>query len=87
MKDGSWSSLQEALCVLPCWDQLAQKTVDNGWAGVLMFGCIRDIEGIGRMPLGVLTLASNPRQNIKKGAGEADPMVEVAGVSVRPNEW
>ncbi len=68
-------------------DQLAQKAVENGWAGVLMFGCIRDREDIGRMPLGVLALASNPRKSIKKGAGDADIMVEFADVSFRPDEW
>ena len=35
-------------------DMLAQKAVDNGWAGVVMFGCIRDSEEISTMPLGVM---------------------------------
>ncbi len=68
-------------------DILAQKAVDNGWAGVLMFGCIRDREEIGKMPLGVLALASNPRKSIKKGAGDADIPVNFAGVTFRPGEW
>lgn len=68
-------------------DILAQRAVDNGWAGVLMFGCIRDVEDIGGMPLGVLALASNPRKSIKKGAGEAGIPVHFAGVTFRPGEW
>lgn len=68
-------------------DQLAQKAVDNGWAGVLMFGCIRDLEDIGTMPLGVLALAANPRKSIKKGAGAAGTTVIFAGVTFRPGEW
>ncbi len=68
-------------------DQLAQKAVDNGWVGVLMFGCIRDRDDISRMELGVLALASNPRKSIKKGAGEAGIPVEFAGVVFRPEEW
>ncbi|MFT5700220.1 MAG: regulator of ribonuclease activity A [Desulforhopalus sp.] len=68
-------------------DILAQKAVDNGWAGILMYGCIRDLEEIGRMPLGVLALASNPRKSIKKGAGDAEIPVKFAGVTFRPGEW
>lgn len=68
-------------------DILAQKAVDNGWAGVLMFGCIRDVEEIGRMPLGVLALAANPRKSVKKGVGDLGIQVEIAGVTFRPDEW
>ena len=68
-------------------DILAQKAVDNGWAGVLIFGCIRDREEISKMPLGVLALATNPRKSIKRGAGDADLPVNFAGVTFRPGEW
>jgi regulator of ribonuclease activity A len=68
-------------------DQLAQKAVDNGWAGVLMFGCIRDLEDIAKMPLGVLALAATPRKSVKKGAGVAGTPVIFAGVTFRPGEW
>ncbi|MGW8192869.1 MAG: ribonuclease E activity regulator RraA [Desulforhopalus sp.] len=68
-------------------DMLAQKGVDNGWAGVLLFGCIRDSEDIGGMPLGVLALAANPRKSIKKGVGEPDIAVTFAGVTFTPGEW
>jgi regulator of ribonuclease activity A len=68
-------------------DQLAQLAVDNGWAGVVMFGCIRDAVEIGNMPLGVLALATHPRKSIKKGMGEVGGEVEFAGVKFRPGEW
>jgi regulator of ribonuclease activity A len=68
-------------------DQLAQLAVDNRWAGVVMFGCIRDALEISGMPLGVLALATHPRKSIKKGAGEVGGEVEFAGVKFRPGEW
>lgn len=68
-------------------DILAQKAVDNGWAGVLLFGCIRDLKEIGSMPLGVLALAANPRKSIKKGVGERGGALTFAGVTFRPSEW
>lgn len=68
-------------------DRLAQKAVDNGWAGVLMFGCIRDAEDIGEMELGVCALATLPRKSIKKGVGESGLEVSFAGVVFRPGDW
>ena len=68
-------------------DQLAQLAVDSGWAGVVMYGCIRDALEIGGMPLGVLALATHPRKSVKKGVGEVGGEVEFAGVRFRPGEW
>lgn len=68
-------------------DQLAQLAVDNEWAGVVMFGCIRDAVEIGEMPLGVLALATHPRKSVKNGVGEVGGSVNFAGVTFRPGEW
>ena len=68
-------------------DQLALKAINNGWAGVIMFGCIRDAEDIGSMPLGVAALATIPLRSIKKGIGEAGLVVRFSGVTFRPGEW
>jgi regulator of ribonuclease activity A len=68
-------------------DILAQKAVDNGWAGVVVNGCIRDATQIGKMPLGVMALATNPRKSVKKGAGETGAEVKFSGVSFRSGEW
>jgi len=68
-------------------DILAKKAVDNGWAGILMFGCIRDAEEIGEMKLGVLALATIPRKSVKRGRGDSGEPVTFAGVTFRPGEW
>ncbi len=68
-------------------DRLAQKAVDNGWAGILMYGCVRDAEEIAEMPIGVCGLATIPRKSIKKGFGEAGLGVRFAGVTFHPGAW
>jgi regulator of ribonuclease activity A len=68
-------------------DRLAEKAVANGWSGVVMNGCVRDIDDLSKMNLGVLALASNPRKSIKKGVGEEGPEVTFAGVRFRPGEY
>lgn len=68
-------------------DRLAQHAVDNQWAGVLMFGCVRDSVDLGEMPLGVMALATNPRKSIKKGIGEAGISIKFGGVIFNSREW
>lgn len=65
-------------------DMIAQLAVDNGWAGVVIHGCVRDSVAIATMPLGVKALGTNPRKSGKQGTGEADVVVEFGGVTFRP---
>lgn len=68
-------------------DILAQMAVDNGWAGIVVFGAIRDSAAIGGMPVGVLALGTNPQKSIKKGAGDVGIAVTFAGQTIRPGAW
>ena len=65
-------------------DQIAASAVRNGWAGIIVFGAIRDRAAIGEMALGVKALGSNPRKSAKDGAGEVDVPVQIAGVTFTP---
>ena len=67
-------------------DMIAASAVENGWRGVLMFGCIRDSVEIGGMELGVKALATNPRKSEKRGEGQRGVPVSFAGVFFRPGE-
>lgn len=62
-------------------DQLAELGVKNGWAGIVVYGCIRDSRAIGAMDIGVMALNTHPRKSIKKGVGETDLPVTFGGVS------
>lgn len=68
-------------------DQLAALAVKNDWAGVVVWGCIRDSVAIGAMELGVLALATHPLKTVKKNLGEAEVPVSFAGIDFRPGEW
>jgi len=62
--------------------------VKNGWAGIVVNGCIRDSEEIGGQEIGVKALATHPRKS-EKGlhSGHRDKVVQFAGVSFRPGAW
>lgn len=68
-------------------DLLAAKAVANGWAGVLMYGLIRDSADIAQMDLGVKALGTHPMKSVKKGVGERDVEVHFAGVRFTPGHF
>ena len=68
-------------------DMLAAKAVENGWAGVIMNGLIRDSADIASMDLGVKALGTHPLKSVKKGVGERDVEVRFAGVRFVPGEF
>ncbi len=68
-------------------DQIAASAVKNGWAGFVIHGCVRDVEALAALPLGVHALAACPMKTEKRGLGEADVTVAFAGVVFAPGQW
>lgn len=68
-------------------DQLAALGAKNSWAGVVVYGCIRDSAAIAKINLGVKALAAHPLRSVKRGAGERDIPVKFAGISFRPGHF
>ncbi|MGI9303293.1 MAG: ribonuclease E activity regulator RraA [Gammaproteobacteria bacterium] len=67
-------------------DQLAALALDNGWAGAIVYGCIRDSAAVCEMDFGLKALETHPRRSTKKGVGERDVTVDFAGVTFVPDE-
>jgi regulator of ribonuclease activity A len=67
--------------------QLALLAQDNGWAGLVIDGCVRDSEEIDSCEIGVRALGTHPQKSAKKGAGERNLRVFVSGVAVNPGDW
>ena len=58
-------------------DLIAASAVENGWAGIIVNGVIRDRVAIASLDLGVKALGSNPRKSAKDGRGEVDVPVTI----------
>ncbi len=67
--------------------QLALLAQNNGWAGIVVDGCVRDSDEINACAIGVRALAAHPRKSAKLGTGERNIQVCVAGVVVSPDDW
>lgn len=68
-------------------DQIAANAVANGCAGVLIHGCVRDVEILATLPLGVLALAACPRRTERRDLGDVDVPVNFAGVPFVSGHW
>lgn len=68
-------------------DMLAEQAVANGWAGIVMYGCVRDVDILATLDLGVQALGSHPRKSEKRGEGQRDIPVAIGGVSIMPGQW
>ena len=58
-------------------DAIASLASANGWAGIVVNGCVRDSVALGELGLGIKALGSNPRPSGKAGAGETGAAVEL----------
>ena len=68
-------------------DQVAQAACDNGWAGMVINGAIRDSVAIAGIAIGIKALNTIPRKSIKRGEGEGDLTVHFAGISFEPGHY
>lgn len=68
-------------------DLLGLLGVDNGWAGIILNGCVRDSKALSSLALGIKALGTNPRKSVKKGQGEEGVEVQFGGLSYRPGQW
>lgn len=68
-------------------DMLAKLGADNGWSGILVYGCIRDSGVIATIDIGVKAIATHPLKSVKKGAGEVDLSVHFADIDFIPGHY
>ena len=68
-------------------DMLAEKAAANGWAGLVIYGCIRDVDVIRKTELGVQALGTHPRKTDKKGIGDLNVPITFGGVTFKPGQY
>lgn len=66
---------------------IAAAAARNGWAGVVVFGAVRDLAELRSAPMGLRALALVPMPTSRAGQGQRDVPVNVRGCTVRPDEW
>ena len=59
----------------------------NGWAGVIVDGCVRDVAELAVCDVGIRALAPMPLPTERRQPGLLDRPVQIQGVTVRPGDW
>lgn len=68
-------------------DMLAEKAANNGWAGLVINGCIRDCDEIADTEIGVKALNTHPMKTEKRGLGDLSVAVTFAGHTIESGNW
>ncbi len=66
---------------------LAAAAARNGWAGIVVDGCVRDVSELAQAQVGIRALASMPLPTEKRQEGQSGVPVTVQGVTILPGDW
>ena len=72
-------SLQRALV----GEEMAQTAQNNGWQGMIVYGCVRNVERLAQIAVGVYALAPAPIAAFRRGRGNREKPVHFAGITFR----
>lgn len=66
---------------------LGAAAAKNGWAGVVIDGCVRDVAELAQCQVGIRALAAMPLPTEKRGEGQSGVPVQIQGVWIYPVDW
>lgn len=67
-------------------DNMAGTAAANGWAGLIVYGAVRDAAALSGVDIGLKALGTNPRRSAKAGKGERDVPITIGGALFRPGD-
>jgi regulator of ribonuclease activity A len=68
-------------------DMLGAMARDNGWQGIVVYGCVRDVEILRTIDIGVRALQPHPMKSEKRGRGQRDVSVHFANAEIKPGHF
>jgi len=66
---------------------LAALAANNNWAGVVIYGCVRDRHELIREDVGIKAIGACPRKSEKLDRGDLDVEIAIGGVTIHPGDW
>ncbi|AXN03049.1 ribonuclease E activity regulator RraA [Vibrio anguillarum] len=67
--------------------ELAALAEENEWEGIVVYGCVREVDELEEMSIGIQALASIPVGVSNQGIGEVDVPVNFGGVTFLPEDY
>lgn len=65
---------------------LGKAAARNGWAGVVVYGAVRDSAELAECDTGIRAMAAMPLPTEKRNEGQKDIAVQIEGVWIRPGD-
>ncbi|MGY3685750.1 ribonuclease E activity regulator RraA [Vibrio coralliilyticus] len=67
--------------------ELASLAEENEWEGLVVYGCVREVDELEDMSVGIQALASIPVGAVSQNVGEVDVPVNFGGVTFIPEDY
>jgi regulator of ribonuclease activity A len=67
--------------------QLAIMAYENGWQGLILYGCVRDTALLSQIPIGIRAMHAHPLLCHEKNTGDHDVLITFAGVNFRKDHF
>jgi len=68
-------------------DMLAEHASKNGWVGIIVHGCVRDIGALAGIDLGVVALGCTPRKSTRRGEGSVDIPIQIGSITCQTGDF
>lgn len=67
--------------------EIAALAEENDWEGLVIYGCVREIDDLEEMEIGIQAIASIPVGATQNNIGEVDVPVNFGGVTFLPEDY
>ena len=68
-------------------DQIAESALKNHWAGIVVNGCVRDVEELKNLPIGIFAKGVVSQKTYKKNHGFEDVLISFGSVVMTSGKW
>lgn len=68
-------------------DLVAAAARDNGWAGIVIHGAVRDSAELGGLDIGIMALAATPRKSVRNGEGQVGIDIRIGEVRIASGDY
>lgn len=68
-------------------DLVAKAALANNWAGIVLWGSVRDIAELKRLDIAIMALAHTPRKSVRNDEGQVGLDIHIADIPVSPGDY
>ena len=68
-------------------DMIAGEAQKNEWSGVIINGCVRDIEILSEIDLGIFALGAVPKKSEKLDRGSFNEDIRIGDIQISSGQW